>query len=40
MEHYPVADLKEEQLQKIKGLEKELEVVLIAYDSEEEKDVQ
>lgn len=40
MEHYHVADLKEDQLQKIKGLEKELEVVLIAYDAEDEKDVQ
>ncbi|WP_257008295.1 hypothetical protein [Bacillus sp. FJAT-45350] len=36
MEHYHVAHLNEEQLQQIKGLEKELDVILIAYDDEEE----
>ena len=40
MEHYHVADLNEQQIQQIKGLEKELEVVLIAYDSEKEENVQ
>lgn len=36
MEHYHVAQLEEEQLQKIKGLEQELDVILIAYDEDQE----
>ncbi|WP_281248889.1 hypothetical protein [Bacillus alkalicellulosilyticus] len=36
MEHYHVAQLNEEQLQKLKGLEDQLNVVLIAYDDNEE----
>ncbi|WP_209123232.1 hypothetical protein [Alkalihalobacillus sp. BA299] len=36
MEHYHVASLNEQQLQKLKNLEQELNVVLIAYDDEED----
>ncbi|WP_156942495.1 uroporphyrinogen-III decarboxylase [Alkalihalobacterium bogoriense] len=34
MEHYHVAQLKPNELEKIKGLEEELNVVLIAYDED------
>ncbi|MDE5412139.1 MAG: hypothetical protein LPK26_03850 [Bacillaceae bacterium] len=36
MEHYHVANLNNEQLQRLKSLEEELNVVLIAYDDDEE----
>ncbi|UOE96032.1 uroporphyrinogen-III decarboxylase [Alkalihalobacillus sp. LMS39] len=35
MEHYHVAQLKPNELEKIKGLEEELNVVLIAYGEED-----
>lgn len=38
MEQFPVASLSDEQLQKVKQLEQELDTILIAYDAGEKEE--